>query len=74
MSCQNDVNIIFLKDRHKAVTQVRDFRLVGVFCGTVDILMQSDNSPLAVRVCRNGLLNKLLVLRHVCILSIQDNK
>ena len=45
-----------------------------MLCGTVDILVQSHDPPLAVRVCSYWLLNELFVLAHVRILCVQDDE
>ena len=74
MSCQDDIHVILLKDRYKTVAQICDLRLIGMLCGTVDILVQSHDPPLAVRVCSYCLLNELFVLAHVRILCVQDDE
>ena len=74
MSGQNDINIIGFKNRNKAISKVGNLRLVGVFSGTVDILMKRYDSPFAVLVCIHSFLNELFVLADVCILCIQNNK
>ena len=74
MSCQDDIHVVLLEDRDKAVTQICDLRLIGMLCRTVDILVQSHDPPLAVRVCSYCLLDKLFVLAHVRVLCVQDDE
>ena len=70
MSLQNHIYIIFVKYRRQLSTEDHTVCIGMIQTGSVNILMDRNNTPLCIREILYRLFNGLLMFCHIVIIRI----
>ena len=74
MALEHHVDVVLIEDGGQLGAEDHAVRVGVIQAGAVDILMDGDDPPGSVGIRGNGLLDGLLVLRHIVVVGVQHDE